>query len=64
MTGTLESADNGYRLRIRAPLRSFPERMASDHRTRRAGPWFPPGEELQVTESEPRKAARRHLGRR
>jgi hypothetical protein len=54
MTGTLESADNGYRLRFERHY---------DHRAERVwraltdpdelAHWFPPGEQLEVTQSEP-----------
>lgn len=54
MTGTLESADNGYRLRFERRL-DFPlERVwRAITEPEELAHWFPPGEELQVTESEP-----------
>lgn len=54
MTRTLESADNGYRLRFERRL-DFPlERVwRAITEPEELAHWFPPGEELQVTESEP-----------
>ena len=54
MTGTLESADNGYRLRFERRLDHSPERVwRAITEPEELAHWFPPGEELQVTESEP-----------
>ena len=54
MTGTLESADNGYRLRFERRLDHSPERVwRAITEPDELAHWFPPGEELQVTESEP-----------
>lgn len=54
MTGTLESADNGYRLRFERRLDFPPERVwRAITEPEELAHWFPPGEELQVTESEP-----------
>lgn len=54
MTGTLESADNGYRLRFERRLDHSPERVwRAIADPEELAHWFPPGEELQVTESEP-----------
>ena len=65
MTGTLESAENGYRLRFERRLDHSPERVwRAITEPEELAHWFPPGEELQVTEREPPEAARRHLVRR
>ena len=54
MTGTLESADNSYRLRFERRLDHSPERVwRAITEPEELAHWFPPGEELQVTESEP-----------
>ena len=54
MTGTLESADNGYRLRFERRLDHSPERVwRAITEPEELAHRFPPGEELQVTESEP-----------
>lgn len=54
MTGTLESADNGYRLRFERRFDHSPERVwRAITEPEELAHWFPPGEELQVTESEP-----------
>ena len=54
MTGTLESAENGYRLRFERRLDHSPERVwRAITEPEELAHWFPPGEELQVTESEP-----------
>ena len=54
MTGTLESADNGYRLRFERRLDHSPERVwRAITEPEELAHWFPPGEELHVTESEP-----------
>ena len=54
MTGTLESAENGYRLRFERRLDHSPERVwRAITEAEELAHWFPPGEELQVTESEP-----------
>ena len=54
MTGTLESAENGYRLRFERRLDHSPERVwRAITEPEEVAHWFPPGEELQVTESEP-----------
>lgn len=54
MTGTLESADNGYRLRFERRLDHSPERVwRAITEPEELAHWFPPGEELQVTEREP-----------
>ena len=54
MTGTLESTDNGYRLRFERRLDHSPERVwRAITEPEELAHWFPPGEELQVTESEP-----------
>jgi hypothetical protein len=54
MTATLETADSGHVLRFERRLDHSPERVwrAITEREELAH-WFPPGEELQVTESEP-----------
>ena len=54
MTGTLESADNGYRLRFERRYDHGAERVwraLTD--PDELAHWFPPGEQLQVTQSEP-----------
>ena len=54
MTGTLESADNRYRIRFERRLDHSPERVwRAITEPEELAHWFPPGEELQVTESEP-----------
>ena len=54
MTGTLESAENGYRLRFERRLDHSPERVwRAITEPEELAHWFPPGEELLVTESEP-----------
>ena len=54
MTGTLESADSSYRLRFERRLDHSPERVwRAITEPEELAHWFPPGEELQVTESEP-----------
>ena len=54
MTGTLEAADNGYVLRFERRLDYPPERVwRAITEPSELAHWFPPGEQLQVTESDP-----------
>ncbi len=54
MTGTLETADNGYVLRFERRLDYSMERVwRALTEPGELHHWFPPGEDLQVTESEP-----------
>lgn len=54
MTGTMESADNGYWLRFERRFDHSLERVwRAITEPEELAHWFPPGEELQVTESEP-----------
>ncbi|MDQ5834699.1 MAG: hypothetical protein M3550_16865, partial [Actinomycetota bacterium] len=54
MTGTLETTDNGYVLRFERRLDYSMERVwRALTEPGELSHWFPPGEDLQVTESEP-----------
>jgi hypothetical protein len=54
MTATLKTADSGYVLRFERRLDHSPERVwRAITEPEELAHWFPPGEELQVTESEP-----------
>ncbi len=54
MTGTLETADDGNLLRFERRLDHSPERVwRALTEPDELAHWFPPGEEPQVTESEP-----------